>query len=381
MLTLNSKLLIDYIDNKLYPKYSKKSKKKSHKKSNKVSLYKEYRDLYNFFNSINTHHIVNNIKQSSKESYSSMEVDSPFISNNINEEIQTLNNYYSFELRTHKSVINVNIYYSDEDLTEFLRVIKIAISFIFNISKHNVLNCTINYYLSGAEKIMDCDKDYSIHEFSQKEINSGSCNPGKSIINIWRKEEILKVTLHECMHLLEYDHTDEDYLLKELYKKKYNVSSASMNIFEAYTEIWAELMNCYLVNKLMNGNQHTFVKFLEYEKYFSHYQAAKIFHIKSLKEKIIDLNKYTNVLPYYIIKCEIFNNLREFLNHCRNKNNNIDYVKIQDNFKEFLDGLEVCKKDTKLFTKINKKCYRYITMRMSCLEYKLFRHEYKHHPC
>ena len=40
MLTLNSKLLIDYIDNKLYPKYSKKSKKKSHKKSNTVSLYK-----------------------------------------------------------------------------------------------------------------------------------------------------------------------------------------------------------------------------------------------------------------------------------------------------------------------------------------------------
>ena len=156
-----------------------------------------------------------------------------------------------------------------------------------------------------------------------------------------------------------------------------------MNIYEAYTEVWAELMNCYLVNELMNGNQHTFTKFLEYEKYFSHYQSAKIFYLKSLKEKVIDLNKYTNVLPYYIIKCEIFNNLRGFLNHCSNKNNNINYVKIKDNFKEFLDDLEECKKDTRLFKNMSnsKKCYRYITMRMSCLEYKLFKHEHIHHPC
>ena len=39
-----------------------------------------------------------------------------------------------------KSFININIYYSDEDLTEFLRVIKHAVSFIFNITNHKVLN-------------------------------------------------------------------------------------------------------------------------------------------------------------------------------------------------------------------------------------------------
>ena len=380
MLTYNSQLLVNYIDQKLYPK---KSKKKSHKKTDTVSLYKEYRDLYKFFKSINTHHVVQNVHESSTESYSSLKVDSPFISQNIKEEIQSLHSTYSFVLKTNKSIINVNIYYSNEDLTEFLRVIKIAISFIFNISFHSVLNCTINYYLSDAEKIIDCDTDYSNKEFTEKEINSGSCNTNDNTIQIWRKEEILKVTFHECMHLLEYDQTGEDYLLKEFYKKKYKISSSSMNIYEAYTEVWAELINCYLVNELMNGNQHTFTKFLEYEKYFSHYQSAKIFYLKSLKEKVIDLNKYTNVLPYYIIKCEIFKNLRGFLNHCNDKNNNINYVKIKDNFKEFLDDLEECKKDTRLFKNMSnsKKCYRYITMRMSCLEYKLFKHEDIHHPC
>ena len=379
MFTDNSQLLINYIDGKLYPKHSKRSKKKSHKISKKISLYKEYRDLYKFLSSINTHFVVNEIKhisvvneikQTSVKTYA--KIDSPFISKNISDEIKTLNNYKSYILKTNKSVITINIYYSDEDLTEFIMIINKALSFIFNISLHSVTTCTINYYLSGAKKIMDQYTDYSNEEFSNKEVNSGSCNGSTKTITIWRKEEILKVTLHECMHLLEYDEVNEDYLLKEFYKKKYKVSSSSMNIFEAYTETWAELMNCFLVNTLMKGNQHSFVKYLEYEKFFSHYQSAKIFYIKSLKEKPLDLNKYTNVLPYYIIKCEIFNDLRGFLNHCKNKNNNIDYVKIKDNFKDFLEELDVCKKDNKLFTKIDKKSYRYITMRMSCLEYKLF---------
>ena len=145
MLTHNSQLLINHIDQKLYPKSDKRSKKKTHKN---VSLYKEYRELYNFLESINTHYEVNDINQSKTESYSSIKIDSPFISSNINQEIQSFNNFYSFLLRTNKSFIRINIYYSDEDLTEFLRVIKHAVSFIFNITNHKVLNCTINYYLS-----------------------------------------------------------------------------------------------------------------------------------------------------------------------------------------------------------------------------------------
>ena len=61
MLTYNSQLLVNYIDQKLYPK---KSKKKSHKKTDTVSLYKEYRDLYKFFKSI--FYIVDNVQESLK---------------------------------------------------------------------------------------------------------------------------------------------------------------------------------------------------------------------------------------------------------------------------------------------------------------------------
>jgi len=126
----------------------------------------------------------------------------------------------------------------------------------------------------------------------------------------------------------------------------------------------------FFFKKIKKKKKHTFAKYIEYEKFFSNYQASKIFYIKSLNDIPNDLNKYTNVLPYYIIKCEIFNNLRDFLKYC--KKNNMNYVKIKENFKNFLEGLCECKKNNKLFTKIDKKSYKYTTMRMSSIELNLF---------
>lgn len=373
MFTNNSRLLMKYVDSMINPnrKSKKKTKSRSKKNSkNQIKIYKEYRELYNFFKTINTDYRIISESLSSINEYSSLKIDSPYVTDNISLEIKTMEKKETIVLETNKSKITINIFYKNENLTKFKKIISYALAFIFNISKHSVTNCTINYYLSDQKKNMDYEKDYSINEFSEAEVNSGSCF--KETINIWRKEEILKVTIHECIHLLKYDEFDIDYLLKEEYKKKYKITSESMNIIEAYTEIWAELINIYLTNRIMNGNIKSFTKFIEYEKFFSHYQSSKIFYIKSLNEKYIDINKHTNVLPYYIIKCEIFNNLRNFLNYCRNKENNIEYVKIKKNFKKFLDGLEVCKKNDKLFYNIDKKSYRYLTMRMSCIELELF---------
>lgn len=366
-----------YVDSMIYP--NKKSKKKSRSKKrskkqskNQIKIHKEYRELYNFFKSINTDYkIISNSKSIINE-FSLLNVDSPFITDNVLKEVITMETKETIILETNKARITINIFYKNEDLSKFKEKIFRSIAFIFNVSLHSVTNCTINYYLSEQKKIMDCEKDYTIHEFSEKEVNSGSCNGNTNTIDIWRKEEILKLTIHECIHLLRYDEFDINYLLKEDYKKKYKITSESMNIGEAYTETWAELINIYLTNRIINGNLTSFTKFIEYEIFFSHYQASKIFYIKSLNEKYIDLNKHTNILPYYIIKCEIFNNLRDFLNHCRNKENNIEYVKIKKGFQKFLDGLDECKKNDKLFYNIDKNSYRFLTMRMTCIEIDLF---------
>jgi len=231
MLTNESKLLIKYIATKV----------------KKTSLFKEYRELYDFFDSVNYQIKIISSNEKINKEYSSLTVDSPFISEDISEDLYLLNKTKQVIFKTNISTITINIYYSDENIKQFLNTVIKAISFIFNIAPHNVEKCTINYYLSEKIKKLHEDKDYSIEEFTKKEVNSGSCNT--NTINIWRKEEILKVTFHECIHLLNFDLKSEDFLLKEIYKKKYKITSTSMNIFEAYTEIWAELINIFFVVK------------------------------------------------------------------------------------------------------------------------------------
>ena len=81
----------------------------------------------------------------------------------------------------------------------------------------------------------------------------------KCIINIWRKEEILKVTLHEMFHALKFSHySDVDDILQH-FKQKYQISSKKVNTDEAYTEIWANLINCFLISKNLEKMQKKYL--------------------------------------------------------------------------------------------------------------------------
>ena len=48
----------------------------------------------------------------------------------------------------------------------------------------------------------------------------------------------------------------------------------------------------------------------------------------NMTKQLIDSNKHTNVLAYYIIRCELFQKLPTFLKYCRGKNK--DYIKIKN---------------------------------------------------
>ena len=352
MLTKESDHLIDHIKKKI-----------KHK-----GLKKPVRKLFNFFEKIDYNVKIISVQDTLS---SNVTLDSPFISENIKKAIMNLKSSKTIVFTTNKSTITMNVYYTDEDLKDFLNNIIHAICFVFNLSTHNVRNFTINYYLSDFQKMIDINNNYNINEFTTDEVNSGSCS--NDTINIWRKEEVLKVTLHECIHLLDYDHKNEDEIIKQYYKAKYNIISSSMNIFEAYTEIWAVLINLYLISRKQKNKKTTFAKYIEYEKYLSNYQAHKIFFLKNLGDKGCDLNKHTNILPYYIVKCEIINNLEKFLDYCQK--NNANYIKLKYDFSDFLiKNMTKCKRNNRLFTKINKNSYLFKTMRMSSIELELFKH-------
>jgi len=235
------------------------------------------------------------------------------------------------------------------------------------LSTHTKKNVHMNYYLLDSRRVLDNDTF-----FDKEEVNGGACGSVDSEcgITVWRKEEILKVSIHELIHCLGYDYKNDNSEVIQHYQQKYNITSNKMNTFEAYTEIYAELLHSYLlsrfykkINKQMN-QYDLFMGNVGIEMEFSQLQVSKVL---SLLDKNKDMNKETNVCAYYIIKTELYEDLHNFLQFCIHSNK--DIIKITDPSKyfEYLKGLD----------KVNKKKYKvtgYLkqTTRMTCLEIDLF---------
>ena len=169
----------------------------------------------------------------------------------------------------------------------------------------------------------------------------------------------------ELIYGLHYDYKQDTGDIILHYQKKYGITSPKMNTFEAYTEIWAELLHCYLLSKL--STKHSYDLFsanIGIEIKFSQLQSNKVL---SLLEKNKDLNKETNVTSYYLIKTELWIHLNNFIEYCMRFNQNMIKLIDKDKFPDYLKKLpKVVKKKMKV------SGYLKDTTRMTCLEMELF---------
>ena len=310
--------------------------------------FKELQQLFNYLKSVNNSHdkIVSSIKNRPN-------LQSPFISQELSIKANSLKNNHYTILTVHNSKIHVNIFYDTLDINKFTQIILPIISFISHLIKKVDGDYRVNYYMLGDKKLLDSDiKD----GLKNKHLNSGSS--GMNTVNIWRKEEVIKVTIHELFHLFNCDgnRVDPPEII-QMYQKRYNITSKQVNSFEAYTEIWANIINCFL---LSNNDYKNFVHNLSIEKYWCQFQSYKILY---LNKNIQDINKYTNVLAYFVIRCEIYNNFKEFIK--------LFGKKICCDSKLYFSFLrnKICTE--KYMKKISKKNFIYKTLRMSGLEYRI----------
>ena len=77
-------------------------------------------------------------------------------------------------------------------------------------------------------------------------------------------EECIKVLFHECIHALRFSSIKDSKEIVDKYNRLYNNTSDKMLIDEAYTEIWAKVLNCYFVAKISSFNEED----LDLYKYF-----------------------------------------------------------------------------------------------------------------
>ena len=333
----------------------------------KVKNRKEYQLLYQFFQSskllpIKKKQDYENHVKKSMSSQKSLELPHFF---NKNED-------YTFSRSIFKIKgldITINVYsHIKYSYQSFINKIIQIIQFVASLTNIRKTKLTLNYYLNKNKKIIH----KNIQQLTKKEINSGYCiqKENETIITIYRIEEIMKVTIHELIHAFNYDSFQDNQDIINHYQNKYNISSKEINTHEAYTEIWATLINCYLISKRVQRNHqyNLFLILLEFEKLFSAFQCYKIFYLMKLSQKNIDINKYTNILSYFIIKEEIFRRLPSFLTFCKRNNMNYIRLKKKNEWFMFLKKNDILSKNNLIFNHMNKENYLFRTMRMSMNE-------------
>lgn len=321
----------------------------------------EINKLYDFFNSIDLLQYEESDLSLKKEKFvSDHRLD--FISEIIEKKIEENNTKYSFVLNFDGFRVCVNIFSKNAIMkTNFINELKKYIQFTLSINPVKT-NVTINYNLTDEKKIIKLKQKVP----GKNEINSGSCKyyTDHSIINIWRKEELLKVTVHELFHALKHDnYTDNDDILQH-YSEKYDITLKKLNTRESYTEIWANLINCFLVSQKCNNSKKAFKGLVKIEKFHSLFQAQKILY--NYYNNGVELDYHTNVTSYFIIRAELYSELHKFLKFCRT--NNEKYVKLvnEDKWFLFLKSKNKIHPDDKKYK--NKKSYLFKNLRMSVVE-------------
>ena len=324
----------------------------------------EFKELYDHFQSIQVLPVqVTNFKESRMKG--KVKIQSEYGPSSILEqEYHFQKSSIHFTMRKLKCTINV--YDDKKDRRTFLDEIVQLVQFVGSLSTINLSTLILNLYLIDEKKTIDT----KMQELGKEEVNSGSCQIGDTtIINIYRTEELIKVTIHELIHAFRYDNFRDSPQIVRHYQKKYNISSQHINTNEAYTELWANLINCYLISQRVGRNRYNlFLILISLEKEFAEFQAHKVFYITNLNEKKVDINKDTNVLSYFIIRCELYKRIVPFLKFCKTKNK--DYIKLSEekNWIEFIKKNGKIKKHHRRFNTIQKNDYLFTTMRMSLNE-------------
>ena len=329
----------------------------------------EFQNLYDHFQSVQvkpikvTYSKESNIK---KKVRIRTEYGSPNI---LKRDYQFQKSNIRFRMDQLKCTINI---YNDEQGSQQYLMNKIIdlIQFVGSLSTSNISELILNVYLIDEKKTIHAQ----MKELGKEQVNSGSCQIGdKTIITIYRMEELMKVIIHELIHAFQYDNFIDSPQVIRHYQKKYKISSQQINTHEAYTEFWANIINCYLISQRVRRNQfNLFLILISLEKEFAEFQAHKVFYLTNLNEKEIDINKDTNVLAYFIIRSELYKRIVPFLKFCKTKNKNYIKLSQEKEWFEFIKKNGKLKKNHQRFNKIQKDNYLFTTMRMSLSEMDIY---------
>jgi hypothetical protein len=270
---------------------------------------------------------------------------------------------------------NINL-----QLVAFNKYIDAIIMWLYILNIYSTSKCskkfTTYFYFTSLEKRIPSSNIYTLNEYHVNTAFTRTCQSDSEIV-VFRKEEWFKVFIHETFHnfALDFSGIDSNYC-DNFILNLFPVNS-EVNLYEAYSESWAEILNAMFCSFIILKNKtnfndflSNFDKFINFERTYSFFQLVKTLNFmgltykdlysKNSKSKLLRDTFYkeeTNVLSYYIIKTILMNDYQMFMSWCNSHNisllhfNNIPKNKtnfcklIERNYKtsSMLNGVNVAK--------------------------------------
>ncbi len=251
---------------------------------------------------------------------------------------------YFFE--RHKGTIEL-FYKNNQSLTDINKELKLITKIIGFYATYTTIKgiftklpnlkifyTDINKCLPKKEKIL-----------GQEEINSAFTLENEIIL--YRKQEILKIIIHELQHFYRFDFGGRDIEeqtigLKKFVERTYNISSHRINPTESYAETNATILNVIFSLKTPITKEKLSTVLFE-EMMFALYQTAKLLNFQKFensthifKDKLPSSASYKEIVfrqqtfafEYHYLKTKLLFNYNTFLDyinniHIYNEKNNI----------------------------------------------------------
>jgi len=273
---------------------------------------------------------------------------------------------YTFSLFNREQVIHFLVEDKNPELSieVYNEYVDKILAWLYIINEYASKQCakklTLFIYMTSLKKKLPTS---NIDIINQNNVNTAftyTC-PVISEIVIFRKEEWFKVLMHETFHNFALDFSDMN--TRQCNKTILSIFkvTSEVNLFESYTEFWAEIMNAIFCSFYLledEDNEEEFLSnceiFINFERTYGFFQMVKTLNFMELKYKDLYSNttesrllretmykEKSNVLAYYIIRLILMNNYQGFLSWCSINNLSLlQFKKTSNNLVEFCKFIE-----------------------------------------
>jgi hypothetical protein len=273
----------------------------------------------------------------------------------------------TYSLRLFKRDISIMFFIEDDRpeiyINKYNNYVDNMLAWLYIINKYASKNCSNKldifvYHTSLTKKLPTS----SIEILNENNVNTAftrTC-PKDAEIVVFREEEWFKVFMHETFHSMALDFSDMNNALCNSKILSIFPVESDVNLFEAYTEFWARIMNVLFcsyfhtrdknnVNDLLSSAEY----FINLEITYSLFQMIKILDFmnmeyRNLYEKNVVSDNIRKTLYKEDTNVLLFN-FQSFLLWCKTNNTSlIQFKKTQANQDSFCKFIEKKYKLTKM---------------------------------